>query len=159
MSSENPSSRQGEASSPNYGSGYVPPPGYTVPPGYVSPPGYVPPPGYAPPPYSMPGMVQPLYVSPTPPTNGLAVAALVCGILGICGGAPSIAAIICGHLSLSQIKESNGTQSGDGMARAGLIMGYVGLGLWVILIVAYIVFFATIFSQLPKTFPTPTVGP
>jgi uncharacterized membrane protein len=48
----------------------------------------------------------------------------------------SILAIIFGFISMSQIKERN--QAGKGMATAGLILGFIGIGtlVLVILIVA-----------------------
>ena len=52
------------------------------------------------------------------PTNGLAIAALVTGILGL-----GIIPVIFGHIALSQIKR-NPAQSGKGMAIAGLVLGY-----------------------------------
>jgi len=42
----------------------------------------------------------------------------------------SIIAIICGHIARSQIKQSQGAQSGDGMALSGLILGYIGVAIW-----------------------------
>ena len=53
---------------------------------------------------------------------------LICGILTfIClGPIAGIAAIILGHLSLSEIRRSGGVLQGHGMAVAGLAMGYVG---------------------------------
>ena len=58
--------------------------------------------------------------------NGLAIAAMVLGILWIYW-IGSILAVIFGHISLQQIRESNGTQSGRGMAIAGLVLGYLGV--------------------------------
>jgi hypothetical protein len=63
-------------------------------------------------------------------TSGLAIASLVCGILGLLLFLPSIPAIILGHLGRSEIKSSPGTRTGAGMALAGLIMGYLGL-VWI----------------------------
>ena len=61
-------------------------------------------------------------------TSGLATASLICGILAVtvipCFAA--IVAIICGHMAKAQIKKSGGTIGGDGLALAGLIMGYLG---------------------------------
>ncbi|HCP03243.1 MAG TPA: hypothetical protein DIT61_06970, partial [Pseudomonas sp.] len=48
----------------------------------------------------------------------------------------SIIAIICGHIARSQIKSSGGTQTGDGMALTGLILGYIGVVLWLLWFVA-----------------------
>jgi hypothetical protein len=65
-------------------------------------------------------------------TNGLSIAALVTGIIGA-----SVLAIIFGHIALSQIKTRN--EGGRGMAIAGLVLGYVFLGItmiWIIIIAA-----------------------
>ncbi|MDA2979216.1 MAG: DUF4190 domain-containing protein [Actinomycetota bacterium] len=59
-------------------------------------------------------------------TNGLAIASLVLGILWL-WWVGSVLAVIFGHVSLSQIKVSNGTQGGRGMAIAGLVLGYIGI--------------------------------
>ena len=76
-------------------------------------------------------------------TNGFAVAALVLGILGwtmlpVLG---SIGAIIFGHLARGQIRRANGAQDGDGLALAGLILGWVSVGLAIAAIAAIIFFF------------------
>lgn len=60
-------------------------------------------------------------------TNALAIVSLVCGILYLCG-IGSIVAVVCGHLARSQIARDPG-QGGKGLALAGLILGYVGVGL------------------------------
>jgi hypothetical protein len=71
---------------------------------------------------------------PTAPTSGTAVGSLVCGILGwtILPLIGSIIAVILGHVAKSEIRASNGTLSGDGMALAGLILGYSSIGLAVL---------------------------
>lgn len=76
----------------------------------------------------------PAYQAPT--TNGMAIAALVCGCLGFVTCISGIVAIVLGHMARKQIRESGGTQQGDGMALAGLILGYLVTAL----LVAYIVF-------------------
>lgn len=61
-------------------------------------------------------------------TSAGAVWALVLGILGMClGPFGAVPAVICGHVSRSKIKGSGGHLSGDRMALAGLILGYVSL--------------------------------
>lgn len=64
--------------------------------------------------------------------NEKSIVSLVCGILGLALGVilafiSAFTAIIFGHIALSEIKSSDGRQSGDGMAIAGLVMGYVTL--------------------------------
>ena len=65
-------------------------------------------------------------------TNTLAIVSLVTAILGLCCGFLSIAGIVCGVLARNQIKASNGLESGDGLALAGIIVGAVTLGLSVL---------------------------
>ncbi len=67
-------------------------------------------------------------------TAGLATASLVLGILGlVCvGPLAAIPAVICGHKARTRIRNSQGALQGDGMALAGLIMGYIGIGLLII---------------------------
>jgi hypothetical protein len=73
-----------------------------------------------------------------PPASGLAIAALVCGILGVfTGGITSIPAVICGHLAWGETK--SGRASGHGMAIAGLVLGYLLIIGWVIFWVSIIV--------------------
>ena len=73
-------------------------------------------------------------------TNGLAVAALVLGIIGIPGifvlvNIFSVLALIFGLVSRSQIQKSGGTQGGAGMAMAGIVLGTIGIALDVIWII------------------------
>jgi hypothetical protein len=71
----------------------------------------------------------------TPGTNGLAVVSLVCGIVGMFGccccpiRVASLAAIVCGHSSLAQMKSR--LQAGKGLAIAGLVMGYLMIALMI----------------------------
>src|ERR1039458_2399018 len=78
-----------------------------------------------------------------PPTNGLALASLVCacaGILPFFGIIASILAVIFGFIGRSQIKRSNGNQRGSGMALAGIIVGFSVLALTILGIVLIAVF-------------------
>jgi type IV pilus assembly protein PilA len=60
------------------------------------------------------------------PISGKAIASLVCGIFTFFLPA-SIAAIILGHLSLSEIRKSAGRIGGQGIAITGLVLGYLGI--------------------------------
>jgi hypothetical protein len=67
-------------------------------------------------------------------TNGLAVASMVLGIVGLMVswfmlGIPSILAAVFGHVSLHQIRHGS-NRGGRGMAIAGLVTAYVALAGW-----------------------------
>jgi Domain of unknown function (DUF4190)/Protein of unknown function (DUF2510) len=68
-------------------------------------------------------------------TNGLAVASMVLGILWI-WWVGSLLAVIFGFAARHQIAQSRGTQSGGGMATAGIVLGLIGLAtmLWAMLV-------------------------
>jgi hypothetical protein len=124
---------------------------------YSPPPGqqhYGPQPPY--PPYQQP---YPPYASypPAPPTNGLAIAALVCGVGGFVVGLSFIPAIICGHLARRQIRQTG--EQGAGLALAGLILGYVGTALFILLIAVFVVIMHKIGQALPASngVPIPAV--
>ena len=79
----------------------------------------------------------------TPPTgpaetSAKAIISLVCGLLFFVPLA-FIAAIVFGHLGLSEIKKSAGRLKGEGMAIAGLVLGYIWIaGIPLIMIIAAI---------------------
>jgi len=58
-------------------------------------------------------------------TSGKAIASLVCGIISVFP--LFIIAVILGHISLSEIKKSAGRLKGEGLAIAGLVLGYLGV--------------------------------
>ena len=71
-------------------------------------------------------------------TSGKAIASLVMGILVFIPFS-AVAAVILGHLALSEIRKSAGRLKGQGLATAGLILGYAEIALIpVILIIAAI---------------------
>jgi hypothetical protein len=75
------------------------------------------------------------YPAVNTPTSGLAVGALVCGILELFTlGFAAIPAVILGHLARGQIRRTG--ERGDGMAVAGLVLGYLGIGIWTLVIIA-----------------------
>jgi len=64
--------------------------------------------------------------TPYQQTSSLALVSLVAGILGI-SIAPllgSIIAVVTGHMARREIAASGGQLSGDGLAVAGLVLGY-----------------------------------
>ena len=70
-------------------------------------------------------------------TNTWAVASLVLGIVGIPGaclaGIPCILAIIFGAVALRGLGQASGTQGGRGMAITGIVLGCLGVALFVFL--------------------------
>lgn len=78
-----------------------------------------------------------MYAQPKP--NGFAIASLVLGILWVYW-IGSILALIFGIVGKNQIDKSNGMQSGRGMAVAGIVLGWVGIGI----LLAFILFFGGI---------------
>lgn len=71
-----------------------------------------------------------------PETNALAVISLVFGILGwtLLPFVGTIVAIVTGHLALGQIRNSGSTQTGDGLAIAGLVLGYLALAIGLVVL-------------------------
>ncbi len=77
-------------------------------------------------------------------TSTLAVVSLVSGIL--CWAAlpfvAAIVAVVCGHAARGEIRRAAvGTIEGDGMALAGLILGWTHLLVCVLLALAFLMFF------------------
>jgi competence protein ComGC len=74
--------------------------------------------------------------SPQPKTSALAIWSLVLGILSLmCFSILSaIPGVICGHKALSNIKHSSGQLTGQGLAIAGLVTGYLGI-LWAVVMI------------------------
>jgi len=72
---------------------------------------------------------------PPQPTSGLAIGAMICGIAELFTlGFAAIPAVILGHLARAQIKRTG--ERGDGMAIAGLVLGYLGIAGWALIILA-----------------------
>lgn len=124
----------------------VPPhaPPYATPPqgGYQpATPGYQPA-SYPPPAYGYGGGYVP------EKTNTLAIVSMIASIVGFIWILPiigSIAGVVMGHISLSQIKRTN--EKGRGMALAGLIVGYAGLALAVIGVIVFASFIGWAIEQ------------
>ena len=92
------------------------------------------------PPPPPPQPVAPSYGAGAPSTsktNGFAIASLILGIIP-CTGITSILAIVFGFIARNQIQQSGGTQQGSGMALAGIILGFVWIGISVVYWIAVI---------------------
>ena len=64
----------------------------------------------------------------SPPTSGLAVASLICGIGGVCTcGIGGIAGLILAIMARRQISRSDGQLGGRGLATAGLVVSIISV--------------------------------
>jgi hypothetical protein len=74
------------------------------------------------------------YPVPQPPTSGVAVASLICGIAEFFTlGIAAVPAVILGHVARANIKRTG--ERGDGLAIAGLVLGYLGIACWALFLV------------------------
>lgn len=90
-----------------------------------SPYGQTPPPGSGPPgPYPPGGGGYP------PRNNTLALVSLICAIGGLVVGLAAPVGAVLGHIALKQIRERG--EQGEGMAKAGIIIGWIITGVIVI---------------------------
>jgi hypothetical protein len=101
----------------------------------------------------MPGYpVPPGYYPVRQPTNVLAIVSLVLALMAlwIVPIVGSIAAIILAVQARKQIVVSN--EQGGGLATAGLVVGWVGLGLWVLGGIAYVAFIIAMIGMSAATY-------
>jgi hypothetical protein len=134
----------GQAYDPRTGLPLDPPPAppataYNAP--YGTPPGYPPPyGGYQQPGYG--GYPPPGYAAYRPsPTNGMAIASLVLGILWLYW-VGSIMALVFGYVARQQIAQRG--ESGGGLATAGIVLGWIGVGTLIIML-----FFVVVVAAAP----------
>jgi Domain of unknown function (DUF4190) len=128
---------------PGYPATAVPSPNYGGYGGYGAQPGY--------------GAQQVYYPGYPPPakTNGLAIASMVVSIVGAvflfcygAGGLVGAVGAILGHVSRRQIRERQ--ESGDGMALAGIITGWIATGLGLLIVAFFVIFIAWAVNNDPN---------
>jgi hypothetical protein len=79
----------------------------------------------------------PLVAPANPRTNPMAIASLACGVAQpLCGVLATIPAIVLGHMARSQIRRTG--EAGAGLATWGLILGWAGLVVTVVILVVII---------------------
>lgn len=83
---------------------------------------------------SMNQLPPPQQTQQTGQLNGLAIASMVLGIVWVYW-IGSILAVIFGHVALNQLK-NNPTMKGKGFAIAGVALGWTGIGILVLTILA-----------------------
>ena len=106
-------------------------------------------PQHQPPPGQPYGAEQPIWqeqprhpqYQPAPPTSGLAIASLILSVsafvaLPLIG---SIGGVVCGHMARSRLRQTGYASEGNGLALAGVIIGWVGIAFYVGLIALFVV--------------------
>ncbi|WP_146909898.1 DUF4190 domain-containing protein [Arenimonas daejeonensis] len=90
-----------------------------------------------------PAPATPAPAAPFRQTSALAITSLIAGVLGwtLLPWLGSLVAVITGHLARAEIRRSPDTLEGDGLAIAGLVLGWVMIALSVLTILAVILFF------------------
>jgi hypothetical protein len=74
----------------------------------------------------------------------MAIGSLVCGLLGV-----SAVAIILGFIARNQIAKSGGREGGAGLALAGIILGFIWVGISIIIFISLVALAHSVNSQYP----------
>jgi hypothetical protein len=95
------------------------------------------------PPPAPPPQAQPQQFSTMKQTSSLAIASLISGILGwtLLPWVGSIVAIITGHMARAEIRRNPDTMEGDGLAIAGLVLGWAVVIFSLLTLIAIMMFF------------------
>ena len=95
----------------------------------------------------------PQNMTPTvPPTSTLATVSLIAGILGFMG-LPIIASIVAiwtGYAARQETRSVPPRASGDGMATAGIVMGWIQVGLAVVAICCFVAYFVLVIGLVSR---------
>jgi hypothetical protein len=72
---------------------------------------------------------QPGATTTLPQTDPLAIVSLVAAVLGLTAlpGLGSVVGIVTGHLALRRVRTTG--RGGEGLAKGGLVVGYIGLAI------------------------------
>jgi len=74
----------------------------------------------------------------TQTTNGFAIASMVLGIVWL-WWIGSVLALIFGYIARRDIDASQGRQGGRGMAIAGIVLGWIGVGILALVVVGAVI--------------------
>lgn len=102
-------------------------------------------------PYAAPGYYYPWMYAPQAPRLGTwALVSMICGAVSIATfqSVLAILAIIFGFIGLNEVKKSQGTVEGRGFAIAGIVTGFISIGLTLLVIALYILYFIFLLSAL-----------
>ncbi|WP_235974340.1 DUF4190 domain-containing protein [Luteimonas deserti] len=86
-------------------------------------------------------------------TSSMAIISLVFGLLGwsLLPLVGSIVAIVTGHLARGEIRRAPERYEGDGLAVAGLVLGYAAIGLALLALLIAVLFFGGLFAMIAAT--------
>ena len=90
------------------------------------------------------------YAPPAPRLGAWALVSMICGAISIATfqSVLAILAVIFGFIGLNEVKKSQGTVEGRGFAIAGIVTGFISIGITILLIALYILYFVFLFSAL-----------
>lgn len=96
--------------------------------------------------------IQPANAGVQGPTreSGLAIASMVCSIVGlmVCFFIGQIVGIVLGYRARREIKASGGSLRGENFATAGIIIGWVGIAIDILIVAFWGLFMRSFFSEI-----------
>ncbi|HET9980585.1 MAG TPA: DUF4190 domain-containing protein [Ktedonobacterales bacterium] len=106
-------------------------------------------------PYAYPAPYPWMFAPPEPRLGTWALVSMICGVVSVVTlqWIVAILAIVFGFIGLSEVKKSAGTVEGRGFALAGIITGFVAIGIGVAIVALYIIFYIVFFLTLYQTMP------
>lgn len=92
-------------------------------------------------PYGQPYAQQP-YGAPQPQQNSMALISMILSLVGIVSCITAPVGAILGHMAMRQIQQTG--ESGEGMAKTGIIVGWIVTALYLLCTVGYVIFFVAL---------------
>lgn len=98
--------------------------------------------------FPMSASITPPASAPVRQTSPLAIVSLVFGLLGwsVLPLIGSMVAVVTGHLARAEVRRPPERYEGDGLAIAGLILGYTAVALGALALLLILVFFGGLFA-------------
>jgi hypothetical protein len=81
-----------------------------------------------------------------PPTNTLAIVAMVLSLAGLFTGITAIVGAILGHVAMGQIKRTG--EGGRPLALTAIIAGWIITGLGLLIVIGFVIFYVVLFATL-----------
>ena len=103
---------------------------------------------YAYPPYPW------MFAPPAPRLGTWALTSMICGVVSIVSfqAILGILAVVFGFVGLKEVKKAAGTVEGRGFAIAGIVTGFISIGVTLVIIAFYVLYFIFLLSML-QTIP------